>query len=162
MAGRVFRPRWSAVFRSQIVLVASVVRWRLGDAVPADMARVLRTARRLLLLSWIDYEFGLVAGTWSLLALEAGLRACLEVPDEKTDLGTLLALARSRGLITKDEFKALDGARTLRNMIVHGGLVPSFPRAVAVEMVTAIGDAVSDLYQRAVDGRGGCSGPAHG
>src|SRR5690348_11313811 len=137
MAGRLLRPRWQATVREQVALAKSVLGWRVDEAVPSDMAHGQRTTRRLVLFSWVMYEFGLVGVTWSLLALEAGLRVCLEVPDEKKDLGDLLGMAKNRGLITKDEFKVLDPVRTLRNNIVHGSLVPTFPKKVAVEMVTA-------------------------
>jgi hypothetical protein len=83
------------------------------------------------------------------------LRVCLDVSEENADLGKLLSLARNRGLIDKEEFKALDNVRVLRNRIVHGGLVSTFRRKTAVGMFMAVGDAVSDLYQRAASGRGG-------
>jgi hypothetical protein len=55
----------------------------------------------------------------------------------------------SLGLITGEEFTALEGTRELRNIIVHGGLRSSSSPSSAVEMVAVIHDAISDIYARA-------------
>lgn len=122
--------------------------WQVSEAVPDDMAGVLRTARLLLVHSYLVYEFAHVAVTWGLLALEAALYVCLGAQD-KQDLGRLLRQANDLGLITGEEFTALEGTRELRNIIVHGGLRSSSSPSSAVEMVAVIHDAISDIYARA-------------
>jgi hypothetical protein len=86
--------------------------------------------------------------TWLLLAVEAGLYACLGTQSEQK-LSHLIQQAKRADLITEEESSALNGLRNLRNKIVHGGLLPSFAPASAVELAEAIHDALSDIYGRA-------------
>src|SRR5436190_10020758 len=113
-------PRWHEVFPNEAALEAHVNSWPVADAVPEDMAEVLRVARRLLIKSYQEYGFAHVAVTWGLLALEAGLNVCLEARDKLT-LVQMIERTRQRGLIDQEEFEALERARTLRNKIIHGG-----------------------------------------
>lgn len=131
-----------------------VSNWPVGDAVPHDMARVLKTMRSLLVQSFDNDEFSLVAVTWGLLALEACLRVCLCIRGENKDLGRLLSLARHQGLITKPEFKVLDECRKIRNDITHGHLILALPPQdeafnAGIAMVAAIHGAIVDIYGRA-------------
>jgi hypothetical protein len=141
-------PRWWELFRDLAALEEHVNGWQVGEAVPDDMAGVLRTARLLLVHSYLVYEFAHVAVTWGLLALEAALCVCLGAQGRQ-DLGRLLRQTKEQGLITDEEFTALGGIRELRNMIVHGGLRSSSSPSSAVEMVAVIHEAISDIYARA-------------
>ena len=107
-------PRWREVFHDQAALDEHANRWPVGAAVPDDMPGVLRVARMFLVHSYLVYEYALIAVTWSLLALEAGLYVCLAAQG-KQELGPLIRQAKQRGLVTEDEVAALEGARTLRN-----------------------------------------------
>jgi len=89
-----------------------------------------------------------VAVTWVLLATEACLDVCLG-GQGKYGFNRMIKHAIECGLITPEESAALNDARKLRNVIVHGALLPSFAPSSAVTMVKAVHDAVSDIYRRA-------------
>ncbi len=150
--------RWLRLYHDQAELISVLEAWPLNDAVPGDLARVLCVARDILVDSYYEYEYTLVAMAWGLVALEAGLRGCLGVPrDARATFGTLVGRARRAGLLTKHEAAALErhGAG-FRNGILHGGLLlpkpppTSYSPEDAMTFLQAIHDAMSDLYGRAV------------
>jgi hypothetical protein len=151
-------PRWKGVVVDQAELADRVNHWTVGDAVPEKVADVLRVARTLLIDSYTTYDYSLVATTWGLLVTEASLRGCLPIAGARQDKRTfvqLVATARRRGLITKEEANALGGLAGLRNLIVHGHLQPkapdhSYSANDALEMLEAIHDAITDIYMRAL------------
>lgn len=122
--------------------------WQLDNAVPVGVAEALRVAQALLIHSYYVYDFALVAATWSMLALEASLKDCVGALSEPK-LVEVIDLATERGLITKEGAEVLHATRRLRNEIVHGALLPSFPPSAAIQLVEGIHDAISDIYARA-------------
>ena len=149
--------RWLRLYHDQAELISVLEAWPLSDAVPGYLARVLRVGRDLLVDSYYEYEYTLVAMAWGLVALEAGLRGCLGVPQNtKATFGTLVGRARRAGLLAKEEAAVLQhhGAG-FRNGIVHGGLLlpkpppTSYSPEDAMAFLQAIHDAMSDLYGRA-------------
>jgi hypothetical protein len=144
-------PRWREMFPDQAALEAEVQSWPVADTVPNDMAEVLRVVRGLLIQSYNDYEFMLVAITWGLLALEGGLVACLDFADS-SGLKELIGEAHTRQVVTDNEAKALKVAADLRNKIVHGKLRPFFAPSFGVIMIEDLHQAICDLYDRAASG----------
>jgi len=142
-------PRWRNFVTNHAALRACADEWPVGQAVPDDIAEVLRVSRELFVHSYFVYEFLLTAVIWGLLALEASLRICLEVGDE-VSLSKLIRRARSDGLITEAEADVLDAGRQLRNSIVHGCLLPTFTPGAAEGMLRGTHEAISDLHGRAV------------
>src|SRR5258708_22147690 len=99
-------PRWRTAFAYQSELAACVEGWAIGDAVPEPIADVLRVARMLLIDSYYEYSYSLVAITWCLLATEASLKGCMPTKEQRTDTRTFRPLVneaagRKRGLITQ-------------------------------------------------------------
>jgi periplasmic divalent cation tolerance protein len=164
-------PRWQALFPEQILLAEHVDQWTLAEAVPSGVADVLRVARMLLIDSYYQYEYSLVAAAWGFLVMETTLRACLPLPnggdDDRRSFGVLVGQARKRGLITKQEDTVLTNVVNLRNRTFHKAyLLPkptpeSYPPEAALQMLEAIHDCVSDLYSR-VASRGQWESDAEG
>lgn len=57
--------RWQTVVIDQSALAARVEGWTVCDAVPEPVADVLRVARMLLIDSYYEYSYSLVAVTWA-------------------------------------------------------------------------------------------------
>jgi hypothetical protein len=125
--------------------------WPVSPSVPASVVEVLRVARLLYIRSLDVYEFSLVAVTWALMALEASLRL-VAPPDTQAHQKGLIDLAAARGLLTAEEAESLHQARKLRNLIVHGHLLPSFNPLAAENMLQAVHEAICDLHDRDVGG----------
>ena len=141
-------PRWRNFVGDRGALAAHAATWRVSDSVPDGVADVLRVSRDLFIHSYFVYEFVLTAVIWGLLALEAGLRDCLDA-ESRESLHDLIVRAEGQGLFTAEEAAALDAGRQLRNRIVHGHLLPTFAPGVGAQMLQATHDAISDLYDRA-------------
>jgi hypothetical protein len=139
----------SGVPEGRAALAAEADGWRVGLAVPEDLAEVLRVSRELFVHSYFVYEFSLVAIIWALFALEAGLRGCVSASGK---LDALINLAKKRALISAEEAEALHGAQQVRNKVIHGQLLPSFKPDSAAQMLQAIHEAISDLYERVESG----------
>lgn len=101
-------PRWAlfigeldAAGRPRPMAHADLVRltekWPSTAATPPGVADLLSTARALITLAWFHYESMVVAGMWSLLAVEAALRVRL---NSEQQLVKLIKRAQQEGLIT--------------------------------------------------------------
>jgi len=156
---RVPDPRWQSLFGDQRTLAQHVSQWSLGETVPAGIAEVLRLSRTLLVDSYYEYGYSLIAVSWGIVVLEACLRGCLPLPsDDAEDLrgfGALVNQARKSHLITRKEAAVLFEVVDIRNNTFHHAhLLPkpvpdSYSPEIALTMLEAIHDAVSDLYTRA-------------
>jgi hypothetical protein len=134
-----------------------VERWTVGAAVPAPVAEVLATTRKLLVDSYRAFEYSLVSVGWALFALEVTMHDCTMIigPNSaRRTFGGSISKAQRSGLVTEEEATALRLAADLRNRIVHGYLLPkpcphSYAPRDALTMVEAVHDAITDLYARA-------------
>jgi hypothetical protein len=147
-------PRRTGVFPTQDALRRHVNGWELSGQVAGGVAYILRVARSLLVDSYITYDYALPAVTWAMLGLERCLDGCVGAvqtgrPRGSTRFETLIAMAEQHGLIDGQEARVLHGVRRIRNDVVHGALFPTFPLDAAVEMLSSIHGAVSDIYDRA-------------
>ena len=129
---------------------------------PAGIRDVLRTARRLIVDSYYEYDYTLVAGAWGWLIVEACLRGCMPAADAGKDrrtFGRLVGQAREEGLISEEEASVLFKTVELRNSVFHRAhLKPrsaaeSYLPDAALEMLEAVHDCVSDIYARAANRR---------
>jgi hypothetical protein len=154
-------PRWQERFQRQIDLADFVSHWQVGEAVPDGIADVLRTARRLLVDSYYEYDYTLVAA-WGWLIVEACLRGCMPAAGEGKDrrtFGHLVEQAREEGLISKEEGGVLLKTVELRNSVFHRAHLKPKPAPesylpdVALQMLEAVPDCVSDIYARAANRR---------
>jgi len=153
-------PRWQALFPEQGSLAEHINQWTVGEAVPPGVADVLRVARTLLIDSYYEYEYSLVAVAWGFLVVEACLHGCVSPGDEsgedKRSFGMLVKQAETDGLITKQEATVLFQVVKFRNDIFHRAYLQvkpppdSYPPDTALQMLESIHDAVSDIYARAV------------
>jgi hypothetical protein len=155
-------PRWLARFQRQDDLVHLISRWQVGEAVPGGIADVLRTARSLIVDSYYEYDYTVVAGAWGWLIVEACLRGCMPAADAGKDrrtFGLLVKQAREEGLISKEEAGVLFKTVELRNAVFHRAHLqpkagPESHLADAVlQMLEAVHECVSDIYARASDHR---------
>jgi hypothetical protein len=153
-------PRWQARFRHQDDLADFVDHWQVGEAVPEGIAEVLRTARKLLVDSYYEYDYTLVAGAWGWLTVEASLRGCMPAASEGLDqrtFGPLVEQARKERLISREEADVLLQTVDLRNNVFHRArLKPkpapeSYSPDAALQMLEAVHDCVSDIYARAAN-----------
>jgi hypothetical protein len=154
--------RWQARFQRQGDLADLVSHWQVGEAVPAGIADVLQTARRLIVDSYYEYDYTLVAGAWGWLIVEACLRGCMPAADEGKDrrtFGRLVEQAREEGLISKKEAGVLIKTVELRNSVFHRAHLKPKPAPesylpdAALQMLEAVHDCVSDIYARAANRR---------
>lgn len=130
-------------------LVNAANGWRRADSVPEAVAAMLRVTRELFVHSYFVYEFGVVAVTWSLLALEAALRDCLSTAaDDRDGLTKLIGKAEGRGWLTADEAERLHAGAQLRNRLAHARGQLNFTVGMTAPMLEAAHDAIADLYTR--------------
>jgi hypothetical protein len=144
--------RWEATFVDVSSLEAHVDRWPVSEAVPERIADYLRVTRALVVQSYFEYEFGLVATMWTMLALEATLRGCLDA-QEQTRLQRLIDDALEQGLVDDEGASILHGVRTLRNKISHQAVSFDVPPEAILDWIGGLHDAISDIYARAASKR---------
>ncbi|WP_439676302.1 hypothetical protein [Embleya sp. MST-111070] len=124
------------------VLVADLV--LPGDASMYVMS-VMETSRELIRHSHYRYEFGTVAVTHSLFALEHVLAERLAVHEPVQDL---IERAADAGLIPAELAAELDRSRLLRDKLTRGTVTSAaLDPARAITMVRAVFDAVSLLLR---------------
>src|SRR5260370_32341704 len=121
-------PRWSDHLPCEADLISLVERWTVGAAVPAPVAEVLGTARKLLVDSYRAFEYSLVSVGWALFALEVTMHDCTMLigPNSaRRTFGGSISKAQRSGMITQEEATTLRQTADLRNRIVHGYLLPN-------------------------------------
>lgn len=123
--------RWQQMVGTHADLVEKAYSWPTDPRVKNEVAERLATCRALFAHSYFVYEFGVVAGVWSVFAVEAALRDCLgEAATQKDGLKDLIGKAQGRGWFNKQEADALRAGAELRNRFtrararlwgLHGG-----------------------------------------
>jgi hypothetical protein len=144
--------RWEAMFEDVSSLEDHVDRWPIAEAVPERIADYLRVTRALLVQSYFEYEFGLVATMWTMLALEATLRGCLDAGDG-TRLQRLVDEALQEGLVDEEGASILHDVRTLRNKIGHQAVSFDVEPEAILQWIGGLHAAISDIYVRAASKR---------
>lgn len=144
-------PQWQHLAGSYDDLVGAASDWRRDDSVPESVADMLSTARSLFIHSYFEYEFLVVATTWSLLALEVALRDVLELDrgPGSPGLGKMIGKAQGRGWFTPAEAEAVSAGKELRDRLIHGTGIVRYTPGMAEPMLRASHAAVADLYMRA-------------
>lgn len=140
--------RWEATFPDVSSLEAHVARWPISEAVPERITDYLRVTRALVVQSYFEYEFALVASMWTMLALEATLRGCLDAKDSTT-LRRLIDDAAAQGLLDEEGASLLHDVRKLRNKISHQAVSFSVQPEDILQWIGSLHSAISDIYTRA-------------
>jgi hypothetical protein len=91
--------------------------WPTTSTTPSGVAEILRTSRQLFVHGYFVYEFVTVAVAWSLLAVEAALRA--QLPGSGSTFKSMLKRAESEALLTPEMASRLDAGRQIRNGFSH-------------------------------------------
>ncbi|MDU0312770.1 hypothetical protein RKE38_03660 [Phycicoccus sp. M110.8] len=107
-----FRP----LVRADLEEVAD--RWASSPHIPEAIEHQLHVARQLYTHSLLVWEFGAVAVSTALLAVESALRLRLGAKRSENFAG-LISRAHAAGLITDDMRSFLDIGRDLRNRFSH-------------------------------------------
>lgn len=147
-------PRWAlfiggldAAGRPRPMAHADLVRltdkWPTTAATPPGVADLLSTARALIPLAWFHYESMVVAGMWSLLAVEAALRVRL---DSEQQLVKLIGRAQRDGLITDQWATRLHAARHVRNDLAHARQQDAWTVGMAAPVLATAHEVIAVLY----------------
>ena len=91
--------------------------WPPTQATPPGVEEILQTSRQLFVHGFFVYEFVTVAVAWSLLAVEAALRA--KLPSRNSRFKSMLKRAESEALLTPEMASRLDAGRHIRNDFSH-------------------------------------------
>ena len=127
-------------------------KWPTTAATPPGVADLLRTARALFALAWFHYESFVVAGMWSLLAVEAALRIRLAGEEAEPPKGRepplvqLVHRAQREGLITDEWADRLDAARRMRNGLAHAQEQEAWTIGMAAPILAAAHEVIAVLY----------------
>lgn len=145
-------PRWNYTIGNRDALQRVADSWRRDPRVATEVSKMLTVARDLFVFSIFNYDFGLVAVAWSLLALEVALRDCLNVGrEEEIGLKALIGKAQGRGWFSDVEAKALHAGRQLRDRIVHSDGHKVYSPGMVEELLASSHAAIGDLYSRIID-----------
>lgn len=124
-------------------LVRLTEKWPTTTATPPGFADLLSTARALVTLAWFHYESLVVAGMWSLLAVEAALRVRL---GSEQRLVKLIDRAQREGLITDQWATRLHAARQVRNDLAHARQQDAWTIGMAAPILAAAHELIAVLY----------------
>ena len=134
-------------------ITATAAKNPLDDRPQQDHERSgLSTARALITLAWFHYESMVVAGMWSLLAVEAALRVRLQSEQPEPPKGReppfiqLAHRAQREGLITDEWAERLDSARRMRNGLAHAQDQPAWTPGMAAPILAAAHEVIAVLY----------------
>ena len=121
--------------------------WPTTSAIPSGPAELLSTSRDLYTFGYYAYSLFAVAGTWSILAVEAALKLRLDAGRSATFKG-LVERAEAAGLVPPQGWAdgRLDAGRQLRNRTVHGESQQLWTPAMAESVIAASHEAVATLY----------------
>ena len=124
-------------------LIEMAEKWTTTSSTPPGVANLLNTARALFGLAWFHYESMVVAGMWSLLAVEASLRVRLE---SEQSLVKLIGRAQRDGLITEQWAARLHAARQMRNDLAHARQQDAWTPGMASPLLATAHEVVAVLY----------------
>jgi hypothetical protein len=121
--------------------------WPTTSVTPSGPAELLSTSRDLFALGYYAYSLFAVAGTWSILAVEAALKLRLNAKRNSSFKG-LVVWAEAAGLLPPQGWDngRLAAGRQLRNRTVHGESQQLWTPAMAESVVAASHQAVAALY----------------
>lgn len=121
--------------------------WPTTSATPSGAAELLSTSRDLYSLGYYAYPLFAVAGTWSILAVEAALKLRFNA-GRSSNFKILVEKAEPAGLVPPEGWDngRLDAGRQLRNRTVHGESQQLWTPAMAEPVVAASHEAVAALY----------------
>jgi hypothetical protein len=121
--------------------------WATTSATPSGPAELLKTSRDAYTLGYYAYSLFAVAGTWSILAVEAALKLRLDAT-RNSNFKSLVKRAEAAGLVPPEgwENERLDAGRQLRNRTVHGESQQLWTPAMAESVIAASHEAVVTLY----------------
>lgn len=147
---------FDAARRPRIMAYADLVRltekWPTTMATPPGVADLLNTARALVTLAWFHYESLVVAGMWSVLAVEAALRVRLASEQAQPHKGReppfiqLIHRAQREGLITDEWAERLDAVRRMRNGLAHAQEQQAWTVGMAAPILAAAHEVIAVLY----------------
>lgn len=127
-------------------------KWPTTAATPTGVAGLLSTTRAVFALARFHYELLVVAGMWSLLAVEAALRVRLESEQSEPRKGReppfiqLVRRAHQEGLITDEWEERLDAARQMRNGLAHAQEQQTWSVGMAAPILAAAHELIAVLY----------------
>jgi hypothetical protein len=121
--------------------------WPTTSTTPSGPAELLGTSRSLFAHGYYVYSLFAVAGTWSILALEAALKLRLNAKPNSS-FKSLVESAEAAGLLPPHGWDngRLDAGRQLRNRTVHGEAQQLWTPPMAESVVAASHEAVAALY----------------
>jgi hypothetical protein len=121
--------------------------WPTTGGTPSGPGDLLSTSRDLYTLGYYAYSLFAVAGTWSILAVEAALKLRLGASRSST-FKNLVERAEAAGLIPPQGWAdgRLDAGRQLRNRTLHGESQQLWTPAMAESVIAASHEAVATLY----------------
>lgn len=121
--------------------------WPTTTATPSGPAELLSTSRDLYVLGYYAYSLFAVAGTWSILAVEAALKLKLNA-GRSSNFRKLVERAEADGLVPPQGWNngRLDAGRQLRNRTVHGESQQLWTPAMAESVIAASHEAIATLY----------------
>jgi hypothetical protein len=133
------------------LLVRRAGSWPTTETTPDGPASLLRTSRESFCFGYYAYSLLAVAGTWSVLAVEAALRLKLGA-DRRDNFKDLTRQAERSGLLPSPGWDngRLDAGRELRNRTVHGETQQLWTPAMAEEVLRASHEAVAALFPHPV------------
>lgn len=124
-------------------LVRLTEKWPTTAATPPGVADLLTTARALVPLAWFHYESLVVAGMWSLLAVEAALHVRL---DSGQEFFKLINRAQREGMITEQWATRLHAARKIRNDLAHARQRDAWSIGMTTPLLATAHEVVAVLY----------------
>ena len=137
--------RWQHMIGQHGDLVAIAARWPTTTATPPGVLQILNMARELFAHSYFVYEFATVAVMWSLLAVEAALRARLNAKPD-TSFAKLIDRALEAGVLSGLRHDQLNAGRKLRNEWMHATVHPVLSPGMAEEMLRASHELIALMF----------------
>lgn len=121
--------------------------WPTTKATPEGPAGLLNTSRDCYIQGYYAYSLFVVGGAWSIIAVEAALRARLQA-DEKITFAKLISKAERMGLLARPGWDSgrLDAGRMLRNSLAHSSQQTTWTPAMADSIIAACHEAVAMLF----------------
>ena len=133
-------------FNTHVDLVELADAWPTPLEVPESVAEILRVSRALFVHSFWVYEFLVVATSWSLHGVEAGLRQRFAPVGKGVSFQKLIERAHAEGLLDDAWVERLDAGRQLRNYLSHPEAQTTFTVVDASVMLEAAHQVVAQLF----------------
>jgi hypothetical protein len=118
-------------------------KWPTSRSTPTGIADLLDVSRKLFAHGFFVYEFISVGVHWSLLAVEAALKARLESGES---FHNLINRAQREALLDDDAADRLHAGRKIRNDLSHPDGQKAWNIGVAASMIQASHKVVAELF----------------